>query len=91
MRLSEKSQHVISIRQLPLSVNLSTQLVPKLRFGNTLVLETLFRLSKLVNRNRVSLQPRSKIEILERVCGFFCSHIAIFWKKLKLTHIGQLP
>ena len=49
---------------------MTSQLVPKLRFGNTLVLETLFRLSKLVYRNRVSLQSRSKIEILERVCGF---------------------
>ena len=38
---------------------------------NTLVLETLFRLSKLVHRNRVSLQPRSKIEILERGCVIF--------------------
>jgi len=39
-----------------MGVNLSAQLVPKLRFGNTLVLETLFRLSELVDRNRMSLR-----------------------------------
>jgi len=70
------------VRWRPLFINLSAQLDPKLRFGNTLVVETLFRLS---NRNRVPLQPCSKIEILEQVCGFYALIFPYFEKNLKLT------
>ena len=49
-----------------IGINLSDKLVPKLRFGNKIFLESLFRLSGLVDQNKVFRQLLSKIEILER-------------------------
>ena len=54
------------IRRLPTCVNLSTRLVPKLRFGNTVVLETLFRLSELVHQNRIFLQLRGAVQKVKK-------------------------
>ncbi len=71
--LAENASSALSLRpgSPPTGVNLCSKPAPKLQFGGKIVLETVFRLSKLVNRNRVSLQFHFKIEILEGLCGDF--------------------
>lgn len=88
--LEKSGKKGMSLRALPIlriAVNLSDKLAPKLQFWSKIVLETLFRLSKLVNRNRVSLPFHSKIEIFERESSIFSFFlVGIVYKILKLTH-----